>query len=831
MSGLGGAFRSALLKGTVMAPFDVKRWNRASKHLDDLLDLSAEEREASIDALSLLDPDVAVDVQTLLAAHRRLTSEGFLEADLSITPAGPSAGLAVGPYVLTESIGHGGMGSVWRADRSDGRFKGSVAVKLLNPELIGKSSGDRFTREGQILAKLTHPNIARLLDAGLTATGQPFLVLELVDGSQIDRYCDAHGTRVNARLLLFLDVLAAVAHAHANLIVHRDLKPSNVLVTTGGAVKLLDFGIAKLLDAESGEDTPMLLTRGGGALTPKYAAPEQVTAGAITTATDVYALGVMLYELLTGVHPVGSPESAAGLVRAIVENEPLRPSDVAPQDVRAALRGDLETIIGKAMRKRPSERYASVVEFADDIRRYMQHQPISARPDSARYRAGKFMRRHRGPLTVAALVLLAVGGLVSYYTYELRRARDRAELQAVKSARMNELLTSVLRGADPFRTPDGREIEPTVRSLLDGSVVRIKTELADRPDLQAEMFNVIGQTYERMGLHDTAMPLLEQALVIGRALPERDLLTMGHTLKALGVLKRRMGDHEGALPLLRESLELRRSLMGNDHNDVAISLVELARLYEDRGRDAEAHALSIEALDIRIRVLGHDHRETATSKSDVGRLLWRQGRLDESERLLRESLATFKKVLGDQHPNTASAMHYLALALHAKNDFPAAEDWMRRSMDIDGRAIGTQHPSYANSLNSLSIILLDQGRIDEAQAAIDQSLAIGRKTMGEAHNRVLGFRLTAARLMMIRKDFAQAEAEMRSVLPAREKLYQAGDWRIGQVKALLGAALAGQGRFDEARSALDESLRMLKDVPGQQARDAAFARAQLAALP
>ncbi len=233
------------------------------KHLDDLLDLSQAERDASLNHLSLIDPDAADDVRTLLDAHRRLTSEGFLETELSMPRNGPTAGLAVGPYVLTESIGHGGMGSVWRADRSDGRFKGSVAVKLLNPELIGKSSGDRFTREGQILARLTHPNIARLLDAGLTANDQPYLVLELVDGQQIDRYCDAHGIRVNARLLLFLDVMAAVAHAHANLIVHRDLKPSNVLVTTGGAVKLLDFGIAKLLVTDSDFETPMMLTRGG----------------------------------------------------------------------------------------------------------------------------------------------------------------------------------------------------------------------------------------------------------------------------------------------------------------------------------------------------------------------------------------------------------------------------------------------------------------------------------------------------------------------------------------------------------------------------------------
>ncbi len=483
------------------------------------------------------------------------------------------------------------------------------------------------------------------------------------------------------------------------------------------------------------------------------------------------------------------------------------------------------------MRKRPADRYASVVEFADDIRRYLQHQPISARRDSARYRARKFARRQRGPLTMAALVLLTIGGLVSYYTFELRRERDRAESQAVKSARMNELLTSVIRGADPFRTPDGRETEPTVRSLLDGSVQRVKTELADRPDLQAEMFTVIGQTYERMGLHDKALPLLEQALTLGRALPEDDQLTVAQTLNALGVLKRNMGQPEMAMPLLQESLEVRRRKLGTYTNDVAITLVEIARALEDRGRDDEMEPYVREALEIRTRVYGHHHRETAVSKAALALLQWRRGQLEEAETLFRECIETDSKILGEQHPNTSSAMHNLALVLLAKNDLSNAEVLMRRSISVDSKAIGTQHPSYANSLNNLSHILREQGRLDEAQAAIAESLAIVRKTLPEDHNRVLAYRLTAARLMLLRHEFAEAEADLRKVLPAREKLYPAGDWRIGQTKAFLGAAIAGQGRGAEARALLEDSVRMLKNIPGQQAKDLAFARAELATLP
>jgi serine/threonine protein kinase/tetratricopeptide (TPR) repeat protein len=831
MSGSGGGFRSSLSKGAEMAPFDVRRWNRASQHLDGLLDLSPIEKEAALAALRVTHPEAAEDVRVLLDAHRRLTSEGFLEADVTIRPAGgASVGLAVGPYELTEPIGQGGMGSVWRAARNDGRFEGTVAVKLLNTELVGQAGNERFTREGHILARLTHPNIARLLDAGVAASGQPFLVLELVDGEQIDRYCDSHGYRVDARLNLFLDVLAAVAHAHRNLIVHRDLKPSNVLVTKDGGVKLLDFGIAKLLDAEPGNDTPPVLTRGHGALTPKYAAPEQVYGGVITTATDVYALGVLLYELLSGAHPAGDSDSTAGLMKSILETEPPRLSDAAPLHARGALRGDVETIVGKAMKKRPDERYASVAEFAEDVRRYLHHQPIGARPDTLRYRTGKFIRRQRGPLAIAALVLLTIGGVVGFYTVQLTRERDRAAVQAQKSARMTELLTSLLRGADPYRTPDGKITEPTVRSLLDAGAERVRSELADQPELQAEMFDVIGRTYERMGLHDKSFPLLEEALAIGRRLPGGDPLKLAQSLNDLGVLKRNTGDVSGAEPLLRESLTIRRAQLGANANEVAITLVELARVLNERGRQDEAEPMIREALDIRTRLYGPEHRDTATSQNDLGLLLWRQGKLDEAERLLREHLATSTRLLGEAHPSTASALNNLGLVLNAKGDRPAAEALLRRAAAVDARTAGKNHPNYANALNNLAVVVRDQGRLDEAAALIEESLSIAQPMFGDAHPRVSIYLVTQARIRLLRGELAAAEAAFRQAMELRAKLYAADDWRIGQIKALLGAALAAQHRDAEAKPLLLEAVRLLKDVPGPQGEDAAFARRQLAAL-
>src|SRR5215471_2839852 len=321
-----------------MKRFDRARWQRASPWLDLVLDLPAQDREARLRELRASDPDVADDVEAMLAQHRVLSAEGFLDKRPLVEPPDPAlAGLTVGAYRLVSPIGHGGMGSVWLAERSDGRFEGQAALKLLNAALVGRAGEERFKREGTILARLTHPHIARLIDAGVSSAGQPYLVLERIDGRHIDRFCDEERLTIEQRIRLFLDVQSAVAHAHANLFIHRDLKPSNVLVDAGGQVKLLDFGIAKLLADDTSTGATSKLTREGEvALTPKYAAPEQVTGGAITTATDVYALGVLLFELLSGHHPTaGSAQTPAEFVKAIADTDPMRLSTAVGQSDRA----------------------------------------------------------------------------------------------------------------------------------------------------------------------------------------------------------------------------------------------------------------------------------------------------------------------------------------------------------------------------------------------------------------------------------------------------------------------------------------------------------------
>jgi serine/threonine-protein kinase len=461
---------------------DRQRWLALSPLLDELLDLAPPEREARLAALHAGDPDTAAALRELLARADGLQRQGFLsEPVVAQWQAAPPAaqppdlaGQALGPYVLERPLGQGGMGAVWLARRADGRFEGRVAVKFLMAGLLGHGDAGRFAREGEILARLSHPHIARLLDAGVHEGQQPYLVLEYVDGQPIDAYCREQRLGAEARVRLFLDVLAAVAHAHSRLILHRDLKPSNMLVTRDGEVKLLDFGIAKLLadaaQAEQGAAATELTQRAGSAFTPQFAAPEQVQQADVTTATDVYALGVLLYLLLGGRHPTAdATQTQLDRLKAVVELVPKRLSDAAAAQgdeviSRQArlLRGDLDTIVAKALKKAPAERYANAQALADDLQRWLAHEPIAARPDSRMYVLGRFVRRHRLAVAAGSIAVLALLGLTATSLLQARRA-EQAEQQALTGRQQAEGLLSYLLGemADQLR-PVGR------LSLLEG---------------------------------------------------------------------------------------------------------------------------------------------------------------------------------------------------------------------------------------------------------------------------------------------------------------------------------------------------------------------------
>jgi serine/threonine protein kinase/tetratricopeptide (TPR) repeat protein len=823
-----------------MPSVNPQRWRALSPYLDDALDLPVEARPAWLAQIEGQDAALAEDLRALLADHAAADASGYLEGGLSpqLTPGGTPAfaGQVVGAYRLLSPLGQGGMGSVWLAERCDGRFEGRAAVKLLNVALMGRPVEGRFRREGTILARVTHPHIAHLIDAGVTASGQPYLVLELVDGHHIDRACAERALTVEARLALFLDVLSAVAHAHANLIVHRDLKPSNVLVSASGQVKLLDFGIATLLSDDAhwtgGPAAASALTReAGAALTPEFAAPEQLAEGPITIATDVYALGVLLFVLLTGQHPARDAlRSPARLIRAIVEDQPPRMSELVdgsseldarsrhaalcrttPARLRRTLRGDLDTIVARAMAKAPAERYGSAAAMADDVRRYLDREPLAARPDTLRYRAAKFVGRHTRGVAAATAMVVVVAGVVAFYATRLAAERDRAQYEATKASKVSEALTGLLMGADPIANRATGEAL-TVRGLIDAGADQAQKGLADQPEAQAEILTVLGRLYRQFGVYDRAEQLLDQALRSGERVYGAEHLRLAQTLNELGAVLTQKGDYVAAADRLERALAMRRRLLGAEHADVAVTMVELARIYQDLGDNDRAEPLQREALAIRQRVLGPEDRETAVSLSGLASVLRLQGDVDGAEALLRQALDLNLRTRGASHANTGSTWHDLALVAIDRGDYAAAESAVRRSLEIQRQALGDRHPNVAMALNVLAHVHVAQRNYPAAATALQEALAIATSTFGTDHQLVAIYSANLASVFIARGDTARAEPLLREalrvrrlapdVVPSRRRTLAVEAWTVGMLRTALGATLTRLRRYEEAESTL-----------------------------
>jgi serine/threonine-protein kinase len=760
------------------------RWQTIQGLFQQTADLDTTAQAAFLAEACGTDDELRVDVETLLRAQRRAGAGGFITAaigraarDLADAATGTRSGERVGPYRLVRELGHGGMGTVYLAERADEQYHASVAIKFVRAGAAAPELERRFRAERQILAALTHPNIAWLLDGGTAHDGTPYLVMEYVEGKPLDAWCDERDLGLEGRLALFLHVCAAVQHAHQALVVHRDLKPSNILVTADATVKLVDFGIAKLLAGADAESTGTLRL-----MTPAYAAPEQARGGRITVATDVYSLGVILFKLLTGRTPFDFSGATPGEVeRRICEDEPRAPSAEAagPHGAwRRALRGDLDTIVLKALRKEPVRRYPSVEQLAEDVRRHTQGLPVAARTDSWQYRAGKFVRRHRGALATAAAVLALVTGVTAFYTVRLAKERDRAQASATRADRVAEFLKTVFLETSPDGSPGGRML--TAPELLDRGAARVTTELANEPETQASLMRVIGQAYRGLGFYAkadsqltgaiaawrrsrapddkgladilftlsvvrrvagdylAADTLAGQAVALRRRLYATESTEFANVLNALAEARRYRGDYAAADSLYRESLAIRRRLLPAGHRDIADNLNNLALLLHSRGDYAGAEAMHREALAL-LRQLSPvgEHYEVSNSMGNLALALTAQGKHAEAETLLIAALAQRRRMFGADEPRTVFTHKTYGAVLHALGRDAEAQAVLEDALRLMRRRLAPDHPTAADALASLALVLSARGAHDSARATAARAHAAFLGRVGPAHRSTL----------------------------------------------------------------------------------------------
>jgi serine/threonine-protein kinase len=677
--------------------------------------------------------EVRDEVASLIACHER--PHGLLDSGVALAPASDTAlpqHYRIGAYRIERLLGRGGMGAVYLAGRSDESFDRQVAIKIIGRSLDSADALRRFLAERQTLAGLDHPNIARLLDGGATPDRLPYFVMEYVDGEPIDKFCRTHSLGVEARLALFVRVASAVQHAHERLIVHRDLKPDNVLVRADGEPKLLDFGIAKTI----ARDESPLTTVNARAMTPRYASPEQIRGAAIGTSSDVYSLGVLLYEILTGQLPHGGgTESGWQVAREITDNEPVAPSAAAatsPIERQWAhrLRGDLDAIVLMALRKEPERRYRSVDQFADDIRHYQSGRPVVARPDTLGYRARKFVSRNRLTTAAASLAVLALLGGVIGATWQARVARHearRAQAEAARAQRVSEFLKTVVTLPDPSWNAAGAggRHDMTVLDLLKAAGERIDKELASDPEMASDLHHAIGNTYRARGMPNEALPHFTKALELRqRVLPPNDP-KIAESLFYFGANQFWLGRLDVGEQYLERAIAIERTLPFDKAEQLPYMLLDLPSYPSYRDDWPRAELAIREAGELFARHLGADHMTVAFAKERLADLQLRRGDVAAAKALLGEELAMLRRK--NVAPlDEAGALRLLANASEREGDLAEAERLSRETLARLNNAYGADHVATLESELHLSSILVREGRTAEARQRVDRILAVRR---------------------------------------------------------------------------------------------------------
>jgi eukaryotic-like serine/threonine-protein kinase len=741
----------------------------------------------------------------------------------------------IGPYRVLRTLGVGGMGEVFLAERADAEFEQQVAIKVVFGGSLARGVQSRLKIERQILAQLDHPNIAHLLDGGSLPDGTAYIVMEYVDGIPIDAFCDSHRLDVATRLKLFQTICAAVHYAHQNLIVHRDLKPSNILVTAAGVPKLLDFGIAKLLDeGRAGQQTLAVTHADFRLMTPDHASPEQVRGQAITTSSDVYVLGVLLYKLLSGNSPFVIPTMRlSDIERAICEKDPPLPShsvgtknsaevrsiadarNTSPARLRRALSGDLDNMVFMAMRKEPERRYASAQQMASDIQRYLDGKPVIARRDTMSYRTAKFVRRHWLPVTAgASTVFLILAFATTTYVQSLRIAaerdrvavqRERAEHERVRAEEVSNFLVDLFKLSDP---EENRGNKVTARELLDSSAKRLRAGLNDQPETKAALLSTVGAVYDSLGQYQDALPILTESLQLQPQAHDRSRV---NTLLELGRARIGAGNLSDAEGPLQEALHLAQNNFGAASSESGHALWELGMLRLQQGQNGEAKDLFVRSLGI-LETSNAPQADISAVLDDLATVYTREQQWALAKQTYERSLEIDRRVLGDDHARVTTRLNNLAIVAQNMGDLPKAESLYREAIRRHEGTYGERHPETALVKGNLGLLLQREGRLAEAEPLLRGALDAKLAVYGADNYKVGYTRVSLAMLLHDQGNLTAAESEFRAALAIYDKSLPANHLYRASALMYLARLLVDMGKSDEALALSEQSLKILTAI-------------------
>lgn len=824
---------------------DSQRWQRVKTIFNEAITLDEPQRTVFIDQTCSKDPGLKAEIHSLLAAYEQ--AGDFIdhpEEDISLlhdAAQDPYVGQTIEVYKLQSLLAEGGMGRVYLAERTDGEFSQKVAIKLIRHTLHSKYLLQRFHRERQTLSNLQHPYIAQLLGGGTMENGVPYFIMEYVEGTPVDEYCDQAQLTIAQRLTLFRQICAAVQYVHSNLIIHRDIKPSNILITKDGVPKLLDFGIAKILEEDDNKTGDATNTQPWN-LTPDFASPEQLQGKPIITAADVYALGVVLYNLLTGRHPyVLKHSSPAEVIRQVCEVTPPRPSQmvrqlagfkpankavaapaamagarkVSPEQWPKKLRGDLDNIVMKAIDHSPERRYTSAEQLSEDISRYLTSLPVMARKDTIGYRMGKFVQRHRISVAASVIVLLSlVGGIIgiSWQSQVAAAERDKAQTEASKAEHINAFLVKMLSSADPSK--EGQEVK--VVEVIDKAAKNLEKELAGEPEVRSSLYTTLGLTYQSLGIYDKAIQQFEHALHTRQAHFGNTHPTTVQSIKNLALAYHYLGEYGPSDSLYA----LVASTMQASGDTLSVQYAELLNdygtLYMDMGEYEPSLRNFHRALKLYREHYGEEHRQVAAVMNNMAMAYHYENNLEMAEKYYKDAIAMDKKLLGGESIEMTRLLNNLAFIYLERKQYDETIAYFEESRQMRKKIQGNTHPDYALATYNVGCCYYYIEAYDRGMQLIDSAMAIWANTLAPDHPLFGNAYYWKGKMKNAQGHPEEALALLQRSLAIRSKEGNSNPFLISRTKCEMGRSHLLAGRLAEAKKLLASSFPVLKETAGAE---------------